>query len=49
MSIEQKLRNLGIDPDLPEEEIQKRLEKLMEKQRAEEAKAIEELKKEQNR
>ncbi len=39
MSIEQKLRNLGIDPDLPEEEIKKRLEKILEQQRVEEAKA----------
>jgi len=42
MSFEQRLANLGISPDLPEEEIAARLEALREKFLAEEQAALEE-------
>jgi hypothetical protein len=45
MSIEQRLRNLGIDPDLSGAEIKKHLEKIIEQQRAEEAKTMKQMRK----
>jgi hypothetical protein len=43
MSYEQRLSNLGIDPDLPEEEIKRRLAVLSEQHAKEEAEALKEL------
>jgi hypothetical protein len=40
MSYEQRLSNLGIDPELPEEEIKLRLAALSEKHAEEEAEAL---------
>jgi translation elongation factor EF-1beta len=46
MSIEQRLANLGISPDLPEEEIAARLKALQEKFLAEQRAALEEYQRE---
>jgi hypothetical protein len=40
MSYEQRLSNLGIDPDLPDEEIKRRLAALSAKHREEETQAL---------
>lgn len=40
MSYEQRLSNLGIDPELPEEEIRLRLAAVLEKHAEEEAEAL---------
>jgi hypothetical protein len=40
MSFDQRLSNLGIDPDLPEEEIKRRLAELSEKHAEEETEAL---------